>query len=531
MDIEDIEILKPRTNTYLRIISKMQKLIQQGNNDPYWSENYLIASLFYLYLFNKYNMNCVIPAIYVTDYMPIHGFIADLRTKKLVSIDSEYYAIQDEAEQMVLDSIIRCIESDIKTIVIPYSIILDGTVISNLLVYRKINHALELFQPYSPEDIEPWIIKASREIAEGYVQKINKKIRNPIKFIDIEVEVPIFSRFRDTLKVEGLDMIFAWNLFFTELVLQNPSVRSAKLIGGIYRYLNTKRGENFFTEMIRGYINIITEKLIKYFTLILGHNPSPLEITRIIDSKDPFRIRRLHNSINYLIYIESNKMNMTPEKINMEKQLKYGVLRNTSDPFEKILREDEIRVLDNIQSFYKNDSPIEKETPNRYKSSSSSSSSSSITRKKGKKHIAKKSSRKNVGKATTVGKAANVKKNKFITNKKKKLSSSSYTSSSQDPLEKAFENIRLNNMKQSPDKMKQSPDKMKQSPDKMKQSPDKMKQSPDKMKDSSDESLSRMLSKLGNVNIKQDAREQPDNYSSEEDPDDLYYDLFQRKKK
>ena len=72
--------------------------------------------------------------------------------------------------------------------------------------------------------------------------------------------------------LQGKGYCAAWSMFFTELVLKNPTVPTNELLNIIISKFdkNMEKKSNYLRQIIVGYVNLIHNKIEKYFQFITG---------------------------------------------------------------------------------------------------------------------------------------------------------------------------------------------------------------------------------------------------------------------
>jgi len=119
------------------------------------------------------------------------------------------------------------------------------------------------------------------------------------------------SRASKKEKIEGAGYCAAWSMFFTELALKNPTVSSDKLIDIVYNKVNGIKGSDYLRRIIRGYVNIISEKLEKYYEILFGEKTSVNNITNIFTNakNDMRKYARFRDKFFILLSFEMELIN------------------------------------------------------------------------------------------------------------------------------------------------------------------------------------------------------------------------------
>jgi hypothetical protein len=267
-------------------IHKKLDLFSQDKLVKSWTGSYLVNTLFYYYLFNKYKNNCFISSF---------------------TLDSGMFIDIDETEDIILGDyawqLFTCIKKKSNVIVIPLSLKLGGSGHANLLIYRKKSNTIEHFEPHGSHfnGNENVISRKINSKLDFIIEKLNERGLN-IKLVRSDVVCP---RIRGLQGIEQMSHIIkldkegggycaVWSMFFTELVLKNPTIPSAELMQIIFDKIDSKTvPTDYLRKIVIGYVNIIHDKIEKYYSFITGIKKITvdeiIEINKINDmTKDAF---------------------------------------------------------------------------------------------------------------------------------------------------------------------------------------------------------------------------------------------------
>jgi hypothetical protein len=262
-----------------RIHSKLD-FFSEKNIIRQWPGYDIIDTLFYLYLFNKYKNNCLIKHSGIISYIAL-GLELHIRVKVANR------KIYKDHLLSVSKQLSECIGRNLNSIVIPLYLKGSNGGHANLLIYRKNDHTIEHFEPHGAyyslstnNKINKLIdirLNEFMSILNKQLKKINKP---PVKLIPSNDVCPVIkglqaleeSSTKQKLPLEGKGYCAAWSMFFTELALKNPTIPSNELLNIIYNKLDKdpEKQSNYLRQVITGYINLIYDKIEKYFYFITG---------------------------------------------------------------------------------------------------------------------------------------------------------------------------------------------------------------------------------------------------------------------
>jgi exonuclease VII small subunit len=375
----------------IKSIHRKIDIFSENSEIKRWTGNILIDSLFYLYLFNKYKHNCLLKYKGSTS----NGGIGLELIIKEIPIAKQNIAKNHVIE--IAKQLSNCIKKGLSSIIIPLYLRTKFGGHANLLIYRKQNHVIEHFEPTGSGffENEPILKKLINTKLDEFISILNKDlpIELHVKIVRANDVCPFFDGLQNLetkagkkLEIQGPGYCAAWSMFFTELALKNPTISSNELIKIIYDKLDKMPQEtrsNYMRKIILGYVNLIHDKITKYFSIIFGKN------TNVTELMETFKERKDLNVIFDVITIVDiqlillNNPSLTKEQYLQSIKQK---ITNTSDADEKnrlIIQEKLLQKIDILL----NVSPISEEIKvssqkSKSNSNANSSSSKNITKKK-----------------------------------------------------------------------------------------------------------------------------------------------------
>jgi len=278
---EEKKIKLPEPIHIKKIHSKLD-LFSKKNIVRQWSGYEIIDTLFYLYLFNKYKNNCLIKHPGITSSIAL-GLELHI-TEKVAN-----RKIYKDHLLSVSKQLSECIGRNLNSIVIPlYLKTTNGNGgHANLLIYRKNDNTIEHFEPHGAY----YLLSTNNQMNKlidirlnEFMSILNKQLKQnnkpPVKLIPSNDVCPVIkglqaleeSSTKQKLPLEGGGYCAAWSMFFTELALKNPTIPSNELLNIIYNKLDKdpEKQSNYLRQVIIGYINLIYDKIEKYFYFITG---------------------------------------------------------------------------------------------------------------------------------------------------------------------------------------------------------------------------------------------------------------------
>ena len=357
-----------------------------------WSGYDVIDTLFYLYLFNKYKQNCLIKYKGASSKNSL-GLELQIKT----NLSRTEYSVYEKHLQMVSIKLSECIEKNPDSIVIPLYIKKSNGGHANILIYRKKDNVIEHFEPHGSKMItrDPQNNQLIQTQLNLFIAMLNDQLKKnnkpPVNLIPSNTVCPYIyglqgleeKASQKKTALEGGGYCAAWSMFFTELVLKNPTIPSNELLNIILNKFNKdiEKQRTYLRKVIIGYVNLIHNKIEKYFYFITGVKGSVDKIHEMI------KANRTDNFIaNYDTII-----NIQTELFNNPSLTKKGYIEilekkkiNTKNPDQKLEIDREIYFLNQMDQ-------ISVSPDSSYiNSSKSKSSSKSKKGKKGKNNKTKK---------------------------------------------------------------------------------------------------------------------------------------------
>ena len=328
--IQDIDLkmpdVLPGELTYSeKIAKKMEKTFQMHKEVQPFIGTFYFTNLFYLYLFKKYKINCVITNT-------VTGIALTFNFKKNEKISDHHENIEDCSQQ-----IFECVTRRHKIIIIPlmFQIMVGEKHLgghANLLIYRVTTGELEHFEPHGAEyggiqkkminkrikDVLSYLVAAINDKIKDYNAEFddksdsnssnssnssrssrssrstslassdNRKIKE-ITLIPAEAVCPVVEGGLQALEqtsmipknaiLEPGGYCTSWSMFFTELCLKNPELSSRQIHDAIMEKTELYEAKNdYLRNVIRGYTCFINNKIAKYFSHVFGESMSSVKI-------------------------------------------------------------------------------------------------------------------------------------------------------------------------------------------------------------------------------------------------------------
>ena len=251
------------------IKNKMEIYSKNKDNLQLFGGYGIIDTMFYMYLFKKYNSSC-----YLIDHK---NYNVGLN----IILGNIYKDEQLDFYDYVSTRLITCIKKGSNIIIIPLTFTFHGTGHKNLLVYRKTNNVIEHFEPHGSTfrtlytDVPEFINKSLDSFVAILNDHMKKSNLEQVTFIPSNKVCPYFYGLQslesalpnNDKNVKGYCV--AWSMFFAELVLSNPNLSSAEIVETVYVTAGKNYGGNKLKDIIEGYTNHINEKINKYYSIIL----------------------------------------------------------------------------------------------------------------------------------------------------------------------------------------------------------------------------------------------------------------------
>ncbi len=358
------KLVKMPEPIHIKRIQAKLDLFSEKNIIRQWPGYDMIDTLFYLYLFNKYKNNCLIKYTGLTSK---NALGIELQIKKRMSKNDK--AIYQTHLQVVSKQLSDCIQRNPDSIVVP--LYLKGSTggHANVLIYRKKDHTIEHFEPHGAyysfnNDINKLIDTKLNEFIHILNTHLKKNNKPPVKLIPSNDVCPYIyglqaleeKSSQQKLPLEGGGYCAAWSMFFTELALKNPTIPSNELLNIIYNKLDKDREKqgNYLRQIIIGYVNLIHDKIEKYFHFITGKKGS---MDNIIEMLNNGHFSNLIMDYETIIHIQTALLNdpsLTKKRyLNI---LEYRKMKTTNQ-YDIDLINREIDTLNNMELLL-NPSPV-----------------------------------------------------------------------------------------------------------------------------------------------------------------------------
>jgi len=309
------EILPGKLTYSDKIAKKMEKTFQMHKDiQPFIGSSYFI-NLFYLYLFKKYKMKCVI-----TDNTTEIALTFNFKNKENISTHHENI---ENCSQRIFE----CVTRQENIIIIPLSFQITIDQIhkgghANLLIYRVNTGELEHFEPHGAKYSGTQAIMINKRI-NGVLSYLVKTLNEKIREVNAEIDSNSASKTNssngsngsnseNSEKIKEVTLITAedvcpdikglqaleqgsvipknaliepggycatWSMFFTELCLKNPEFSSRQIHDAIMEKTELYEAKNdYLRKVIRGYTCFINNKIAKYFSHVFGESMSSVKI-------------------------------------------------------------------------------------------------------------------------------------------------------------------------------------------------------------------------------------------------------------
>ena len=263
-----------------RIKKRIDKLIANSENVKLWVGSNMVSMFFFIYLFHKYKNYCAIPdeAMYNFQY----GITLDIIE---YTAEQEQIYIEDLKREIMHFS--NCIERSKSIVILPLFLdFKDNSLMhQNIIIYRKASHIIEHFEPHGdyfrtldePDEKNKIIHKRITQFLTILNQKLAIHNIIPVRLIRSNQLCPYhgFQVLDDIVKssklpIEEAGYCVIWSMFFAELVLKNPTISSEDLIRDVLISFRRQKNKTYMLSIARGYVNLVYEKIDKYFKNIPG---------------------------------------------------------------------------------------------------------------------------------------------------------------------------------------------------------------------------------------------------------------------
>jgi hypothetical protein len=307
IDLKMPEILPGKLNYSEKIAKKMAKTFQMHKHVQPFTGCFYLTNLFYLYLFKKYRMGCII-----INYSNGIELLFNFKNKEPIEVHDDNIEVNG---QKIFDCIIR----GEQIIIIPFmfQITINQKQVgshANLLIYRAKTGELEHFEPHGAEygGIKKTLVNESiNAVLLNLVEVINNKIMDEnvenedsedsegsegipeIRLIKAYDVCPVIAGGLQALEqastipknalIEPGGYCNAWSMFFAELCLKNPEIPSRQIYDAIMEKTELYDNKNdYLRNVILGYTCFINNKIAKHFSHIFDEPVSSVKIHRMI---------------------------------------------------------------------------------------------------------------------------------------------------------------------------------------------------------------------------------------------------------
>lgn len=341
-----------------------------------WGVNrqYYLRSMFYMYLFNKYENSCIIDENPSCDKLPdICEHVGDMVLKvygfeyeRPNSVDKVKWNAYQKYLRNYAKKIHKCLKHK-KMVVVPVRLHWPGSgdyrndaqygTHANLLVVRKSNHTIEVVEPHGSRLLANEPRMDPYKAYTNVVAMINKTLPNNSEKYSIVFshEVCPYSSglqslegyaniFKDSI-IEGGGYCSIWSMFTTEMILSNPDMTTRDimqiLLDMLYRntgyndhnYNAKVKVGNYLLLVARGYATFITKKVEQYFSDIYGETAAnAIKLGRTASSDEIFEMRRFFGpflqiqaelSLDPKMTLQKLKNKLEKEKIKVTDKTTY----------------------------------------------------------------------------------------------------------------------------------------------------------------------------------------------------------------
>jgi hypothetical protein len=313
-------------------IHKIDKLLNILNKSGEQISQFIgyttVEQLFYIYLLKKYKNHCLL--FDSTTYLNI-----TINLKKNYVTNPQITIFKKYAKQVC-----NCINKNMDTIIMPFSLNFEKEIGShaNVMIYRKRTNQIEHFEPHGGNfrgstkhtyeynnliynnlvALTAIINKCLKTNSVTFVHSSNICLATDFArngFQSLEENCSIAK----IISIEGSGYCAAWSMFFTELCLRNPKYSSKELIEIIDIYFKEKKTVTgiedlkiYLRKVIRGYANFINEKILKYFSVIIGEDITIANLKLIIETRrGDLTITRINTMITDLIELDNSNYGLT----------------------------------------------------------------------------------------------------------------------------------------------------------------------------------------------------------------------------
>jgi hypothetical protein len=349
-----------------KIAKKMKKTFQLHDDVVPFKGSFHVNNLFYLYLFKKYKMDCILQNWQ-------YGVEMRLNLKDTDPIINTYF---DEIIETSSQKIINCILDGSKIIIIPFifDIIIDEELRgghANLLIYRQNTGKLEHFEPHGAiyegiggefitEQINAFLKRFVKHL--NYLIKKENKLEGLLGKREKIQKIKLLKSFDVCPDMQGLQLLedasemprfitepigycAAWSMFFTELCLKNPERSSRDIYEAIMEKTELYDDKNsYLRNIIRGYTAFINNKIAKHFSHVFAEQEFPQSIDILMEQIDPnnpdindlIKVSMYSDKLLEIMEVETGvkneRMDDYPDVRSRYTEFTQGIRRSTSSP-------------------------------------------------------------------------------------------------------------------------------------------------------------------------------------------------------
>ena len=363
-DLKMPTVISKKLNYSEKIAEKMQKTFQLYDKVVPFKATLHLSNLFYLYLFKKYKMNCII-----SNWHNGVELLLDLKNTDPIKNTNNDDLIEETSQK-----IINCILDGSEIIIIPliFEIFIDEQPMgshANLLIYRKNTSQLEHFEPHGPtyEGVGgEFVTDHINAFLKTFVKILNSLINNENKLEGLLgkrekiQKVKLINAHYVCSDLQGLQVLeetsemprliieldgycAAWSMFFTELCLKNPERSSRDIYDAIMEKTELYDDKNtYLRNVIRGYTYFINNKIAKHFSHIFDEDGFLQNMESMVkqfdfDNPDPIEEAKLFSYRDKLLEImevetgkKTDKTNAYPEVRTRYNEFTQGIRPKTS---------------------------------------------------------------------------------------------------------------------------------------------------------------------------------------------------------
>ena len=388
------QIRLPIVQNDAKLKQRLQFLTEKGSSigDFVGSED--IESLFFIYLLKKYKSDCFIGVGKEITGVGVHN-IRLLGLTLLIGNETDIARTREDYLRLctyLAEQVVTCIRSGSNVIVIPVNMTFlkyndDGTNKieggynktsghANVLIYRrKFNH-IEHYDPHGQNfEVDPTKhdTRAIQSMMTQFISAINEQLHinslPPVTLLRTHETCPLklgFQAFEGRSKLkkdeakEPNGYCAAWAMFFTELVLKNPDVPFKELQKKVFQIIGEKKTKedlqndyffDYLRVLIRGYANVIDEKITKYFSTQFGE-PITVAKLRNYHTHNIPRYNEIISRLNELINLEVRLFGAN--RGNYLNKLKYqiSITEEEMDKITSVKRKKSIEFMPRVYPKY-----------------------------------------------------------------------------------------------------------------------------------------------------------------------------------